>query len=317
MAAARELALRDPAEAVRMVEAEPNLLVRRRLRQAVLQGWAATHPEDALAWAMTFRDADNREAVEAVLRGAARNPERAISLTQQLCTTYPALSEDYGNALIAGLAAEGQFTAAAQFATHGPTENRARWLSNAFSEWAQADPLAALEAGRQLGDGELRNHALDGVFLGWAQADPAALAGRALAFPEPEERKVALSHALSQWLQYDPAAASRWLEGLESRPELDSGMLSLATLPTLVQHRPEVATEWALAITSPEVRAGALRLIAQQWAGKDLPGAQRFLQSPSLRAEDRTAWTEGLQEATHPVAAGGGRAVPVGGDPRP
>ena len=311
-----ELAQHDPAQAMALVAAEQNLWLRRQLRDAALRGWASIAPDDALAWTMTLRENDNRPAIAAVLLGAAAHPDSAIRLTQQLCAQSPALATDYGRALVDALGAQGAFADAVRFANSGTAANREAWLNAAFIQWGQNQPQQALAACSGIDNAALRQTAIDGLFLGWSQADPAGLASYALQLTDERERATGLSQALTQWIDHDPAAASHWLDRFEPRPEFDSGMLMLATLPTLIAKRPEVAVDWARSIADPAIQAGALRTIAQQWAERDIAGAQRFAaNSGPLSAQEHTAWEEGINLAQHP-GADIGRVVPATGDPR-
>ena len=214
-------------------------------------------------------------------------PAAHFSGTAQTCGCDPGLEQAVDATVLAtnareqhqhrfGLGAQGAFADAVRFANSGTAANREAWLNAAFIQWGQNQPQQALAACSGIDNAALRQTAIDGLFLGWSQADPAGLASYALQLTDERERATGLSQALTQWIDHDPAAASHWLDRFEPRPEFDSGMLMLATLPTLIAKRPEVAVDWARSIADPAIQAGALRTIAQQWAERDIAGAQRF-----------------------------------------
>lgn len=283
--------------------AEPTLRLREFFRNAVLRGWAAVDPDAALAFAMHLSGTDNRPAITAVLVGAAQTPENAIRLAGQLTLDGSPLAKEYGVMAIAALGEAGAFAAAARFAADGPLASRDEWLNEAFARWSQHDPEAALRAFEGLTDAAKRGDALQGLVNGWAEANPVGLAEYALRLPAGAERALALARALPSWVDRDPVAASAWLNNRGPDPGLDVGLSTVAMMPNLIAHRPEVAVEWAQAITDPSIRAGALQSIADQWA-REKPGAlQQWLErNPNLPAPDRQAL---LQGATNTATGGG------------
>ena len=291
-AALEQIAQNAPQRAMALAEAETNLRSRERLRQAALRGWAVSDPDAALAAAMKLPGVDNRAAIGAVLEGAADNPDVVIRLGRKISDGSDAVALDYGNLTIAALAENGHFEQALRFAMQGAPANRAQWLNEAFSGWARAQPAQAVAALDRVTDSALRHDALQGLIAGWAQSDPATLADYALRIPAGEDRALALGQTLTNWVLRDPAAASQWLSQRDPDPNLDGGLSSVATLPTLISQRPEVAVEWAQAISDLMQRQNTLRLIGEEWRRRSPAGLQQFLQAnAALSAPDRNALT--------------------------
>jgi hypothetical protein len=295
-AALEELAARDPNRAMSLALDEGNFRLRQNLRHAVLRGWAATAPDDAAAWAMALLGGDRQVAMEAVFAGAARRPEEAAKLGARLCAQEPALAGEYGQFLINGLTEAGAYATAARFAMADTSEHHGAWLNAAFFHWATYQPDQALAAFGKISDPATRIPAFQGMILGWAMANPAAVAAYAVNLAPGENRSQALSQALPQWANRDPVAASEWMfNHFDPSPDLDAGVAAVATMPTFVNQRPEIAVGWAESIADPVLRANTLRLVAQQWAQQDVEAFRRFLASnPDILAVDRLALMDGL-----------------------
>jgi hypothetical protein len=291
-----ELAAHEPERALALALRENNFRLRQNLRSAVLRGWASTASEDAAAWSLALPEGDRLLAIEAVFGGAAQQPEEAAKLGARLCAQDPASAGDYGQFLITGLTEAGAYETAAQFAASDKSTHHSAWLNTAFFHWSTHQPDQALAAFGKISDPELRGPAFQGMIMGWAMANPAAVAAYAVHLEPGENRSQALSQALPQWASRDPIAASEWMiNHFDPSPDLDAGVAAVATMPNLVNTRPEVAVGWAESIAEPVMRANTLRMIGQQWAQRDAEAIRRFIAStPDLLATDRTALLDGL-----------------------
>ena len=298
--ALQDLARHDPARAMALALSEANVMLRERLRNAVLKGWAATSPEKAADWSLALPPADRRPALVAVFSGAVEHPAEAAQLGKKLCAQIPAEAEDYGQLLISALTESGAYETAARFAQENESEHGPAWLNAAYYQWAMRQPEPALKAFGMIADPATRSHAFLGLTAGWAEANPAAVASYALNLPAGSDRAEALGQMLSQWATRDPLTASEWmLKNLNPSVDLDGGVAAVASLPSLVSQRPEIAIGWAESIADPALRASTLTTVAQLWSQRDPDGARRYLQSASsLSVEEKAALGRGL--ATSP-----------------
>jgi hypothetical protein len=296
MDALNGLARSDPARAMTLALGENNPMLRERLRDAVLQGWAAVSPEKAGGWAMALPPADRRQALMAVFSGAAEKPGEAVRFGENLCQQLPAEAADYGQLLIAALTEAGAYETAAQFARGGSSDHVSAWLNAAYYQWAMRQPEPALKAFGAITDPAIRSAAFLGLTAGWAEANPAAVASYALHLPAGSDRAEALGQMLSQWATRDPLTASEWmLQNLNPSTDLDGGVSAVASLPSLVSQRPEIAIGWAENIADPHLRVTTLTTVAQLWTQRDPEGARSFIQSASsLSPEERAALAQGL-----------------------
>ena len=296
----------QPQRAMAIALQENNVRWRAELRRAALKGWATVSPRDALAFALQLPDMDNRPNIEAVLRGAAVHPDEAVAIGRQLIAGNAELAADYGETLIESLAANAAFDVAVRFAHEDTSVNRAGWINQAYRAWALHEPADALAAAGKLPETDARTEALHGAMVGWSDSTPQAMAEYAMQLPAGEERDFALSQALPKWVAQDPGAASHWLERYGNDPSFDSGILAIATLPALVQRRPDVSVEWASSITDPHARDAALQSIAERWARADAAAFARYLDANAgLRGDDRNSLTRGAQNVSGPSGGRG------------
>lgn len=292
-----ELARTDPKTALARAAAEGNWQLRDALRDASLKGWGSVAPDAASNWALALRPEDRREAVAAVLSGAAKNPENAVRVALNLCKADPGPAGDYGHAAIAALVQAGAFEAAAKFGQDVGPEKYPFLLRSAFYQWSQHQPEQALAAANGLADPALRGQVYAEVVSGWARADAKSLAEYALTLPPGESRKQAFSEALPHWVEKDPVTATEWINHFDAGPDFDDGAVAVANLQTLITRQPAKAMEWAGTISDPTKRKETMQAVFGQWAQKDPDGARRFVEA-TQNPHDRTLLARELEESS-------------------
>ena len=297
--ALQELARNDPDRAMKLALSEDSPRLQERFRQAVLKGWGSTDASKAANWALTLPMADRRQALVAVFSGAVEKPDEAALLGENLCRQLPVDAGDYGQLLISALTESGAFATAAHFAQKGDSDNRAAWLNSAYYQWAMRQPEQALKSFGAIIDPATRGTTFLGLAAGWAEANPAAVASYALRLPAGADRAEALGQMLAQWTTRDPLTASEWmLKNLTPSTDLDGGVAAVASLPSLVSQRPEIAIGWAESIANPIKRSQTLTVVAQLWSQRDPEGARRYIDtSSSLSSDERAALLLGLEAA--------------------
>jgi hypothetical protein len=288
--AIEDLALRDPARALSLAEAESNLRLRHEMYRAALRGWARVAPEAAADWALSDQTAIERtDALAAALAGAAKtNSDAALKLTAYLIEKDPQHARDHGVSLIAALAGTGEFERAARFAATGDVNTQEDWLTTAYSMWADYQPGAAMTAVAALIDPEARRNAFNAAVSSWSSNDPKAVAEYAAQLDSSDEKKFAITAALRNWAANDAVEAANWIRQRDPSPELDAGTAGVATDQQNFR-QPAVAIEWAESITDPELRSSTLVTIIRQWAEQDRAAAQNYFRnSTGLRPNDRS-----------------------------
>lgn len=286
-----KLAALDPDRAMALAKAEVNLKLRDSLVQAALHGWARLSPANAANWALALTDPSAREAaLTSVFAGAlAVDPEAAVRVCSLVCQQDPGGAAGYGSRLIDALSEAGNFAAAAQLAGQGDgaTTQRAIWMAEAYSKWAELQPDQAAAAAAAITDPDARNEALHGVVGGWAASDPAGLAQFLSQQPSGGDRGLMLGQALQSWVGQDPAAAANWINDNTATfgPDLDQGVESVATLNTI---KPDLAVNWAESIDDETLRSTALTDILRNWVQTDFSAAQAYFNTTQdLQPADR------------------------------
>jgi hypothetical protein len=289
VSALTQLAAQDPEQAITLALEAPSPRERDLFPRAALQGWASRDATAAAKWMLAnVRAAERRSASEALVEGAIAEPTNATRAIEFLCEADPSLTSEHGNLLVTALARAGHFEFATSFAVKGPSDYRGYWLSTAFIHWAQYDAHAAIGAAQSIADASARDEALHGVIVGWARHDPAALVAYSANLPAGETRTAALRDGLQEWVHLDPAAASAWMDQLDPSRDLDHGAAAVATMPAIVEHRPDIAVSWAESIVDPQLRADTLLDLVRLWATIDPQRARAYAtSSPTLSPETR------------------------------
>ena len=192
---------------------------------------------------------------------------------------------------------------------------RLQALDGFYSEWGRTDPSGALGEAARLTGGD-RNAALTSLVNSWAGEDPASVLDwgirgangfdesrdlavqsgiRGIAYVDPSEaaRQVgtvppalqasANSALVEVWSELDAESAAAWLSSKPKGPAIDGAAGRLAM--SLVREDPEMAMEWALAISAPESRNETAREVARQWKQRNPDAARAYsskISSPSV-----------------------------------
>jgi hypothetical protein len=81
------------------------------------------------------------------------------------------------------------------------------------------------------------------------------------------------------WSEIDAESAAAWLASKPKGPQIDGAAGRLAL--SLAREDPEMAMEWALAITTPESRANTAREVVRQWKQRSPDAARAFASKSS------------------------------------
>jgi len=290
-----DIARTDPQRALALAQAVEDWRLRSLLRNAAVRGWAQTAPDAAADWALTARENERREVVEALLQGAAHNPDEAVRVARRLCESDPALSTDYGQYTVAALADQGAFDAAVRFSTEIGVARQPFLLKSAFFQWARNQPERALDELEKLSDPIARNLARGEAIAGWAWADARAVAEHAMQLPAGADRRQMLAEALPLWVERDPHGAAEWIAQADRPADVDAGVEAMANLQSLITQQPTLALELAASISDPARRRETQRNVFRQWAQNDRAAAQRFAAS-APNPQDRATFAGEIQD---------------------
>lgn len=144
-----------------------------------------------------------------------------------------------------------------------------------IDSWSAQNPARILDwaVGGANGFSEAREPATQYGIRSMARHDPEAAAKRVEKMP-PALRASANSALIEVWSEVDAEAAADWLSKQPRGPQIDGAADRLAR--SLVREDPEMALEWALAISSPDERTRTARDVANQWKDYDPVSAREF-----------------------------------------
>jgi hypothetical protein len=164
--------------------------------------------------------------------------------------------------------------------------DRSAALTSLVNSWAGEDPNSVLEWGIRGANGfdEAKDLAVQSGVRGIARVDPAEAARQIRAVPTALQAS-ANSALVEVWSEVDAETAAAWLSSKPRGPQIDGAAGRLAL--SLVREDPEMAMEWALAITAPESRSRTAREVARQWKLRSPDSAKAFaskFSDPSVSA---------------------------------
>ena len=247
----------------------------------VLNVWAESDPEGAVAWAKELPKGTLRHrALDTVIQHPAmRDPATALEPAQTLGSS----NRNFGGAFWAVFnvwAAQDPQAATAWFntLTEGPARTTAP--SSFVSGLAQNSPEDAARYAALMPPGEAQNSAASIVVSSWAQNDPAAAAQWASTFPEGQAREQALKGLISNWASSDPEASSLWLANLPAGKSRESAINRF--IGSMSHQYPEYAAPFAEAITDERQWNSSLENIARNRLRQDPEAAAKWLGSSGL-----------------------------------
>lgn len=217
----------DSESALRFLVSEKDLPNREELAEQLAKGWAATKPEEALAWAKGLpEDLTARAVVGAMSHLAAKDFDAAIRETgglapaQQDAALYalaPKVNTDPGRVT--------DVLRLVETAAEGP--GRAVAARNAVQQWTAQDPEAASAWVAAQPDGPTRDAAIVGFGRAAVASKSDAEAGLewTAAISNPGERKNGLDQNVKSWSEYDPAAARAWVQSSQRLSDADREVL--------------------------------------------------------------------------------------------
>lgn len=278
-----------PAEPSRAPASDPAATVRAGLEQArglsdprararafgtLLQGWAETDPEAALAYLRRMpRGAEFSLGLRIVLHAlATRDIERALRLAAELA---------------------------------GTREDRAIY-SELFSRMAQADAATAIQRLALVPSGEGRANALRAVADAWARSDPAAALAWARSLPD-EDRPPAMETVLRELTEREPARAIELAQQTLSGPALERTVFE--ALRRLAAADPREAAGLVRLLPPGEMQTLVAVDVAGSLAGQDVGAALAWVDTLPAGPAQSLALNQVIAHWARRDPAGAGRHV--------
>jgi hypothetical protein len=305
-----QLAQGDVARAKRALDLVPAGEGRENAVRALATKWASRSFDEALAWAGSLNNTDERSAaVESALLVLSPNDAlRAITLAQQFLSG-PALERSLTGSL-RRLTRHDPFAAASlvtQLPSGNPQTAAALDVARAL---ATKEPETAINWIRTLPAGELQSLALNNVIDIWSAKDPATAKRYVSEMPAGAALDSASGQLARDLAATDPRAAIAWASDISNASAQDEAVVAIAS--TWARTDPADATRWAATLpTDSPARMQALKGALSYWALQDTAAAGAFVPllseaeqpaaiaavAPALTRSDAAAalaWTQSL-----------------------
>ncbi len=285
----------DPAGALHLLTTLPPEQGRDDHIASVLNGWAQTDPQSALAWVLTEKDTPTRMGrLEGLLRGGFQyqNTQLAWDTVLQHVTDPVRRSELLGSMVMtSGQSAPADTLRRIQKL---PEQERASHLYS-LGEWTyhvrrESTAAAELEA-LVPASGPERDSWTAGCARGFLidgdKPDPAAALALIARLPSGEQRNSLLKEAGEVWAKRDAFTASEYFNTQPPGPDRDA-MLG-EYVRAHFSNDPEAALIWSTAITDSGKRSRRLDELLPQWHQRDASAAEMWVQTSDRLAEGERA----------------------------
>lgn len=228
---------------------------------ALLQRWARSAPEEALAACKDIPEGERRLlAYTAALKGwAKRQPEEAAKwVDANLTSIYRRTAAGVVGRI---WAAEDPAPAAAWASTPTSELERIFILGEVLETWALKYGPDAAKWVERMEPGKMRDLMMSKVIFRWAENFPKTTAEWLVMNPD---QSWLLPRVLAKWAKYDHMAASTWLQQVTHEELADQCKSAIAS--EWAQYNPRAAYEWVSAQLKGDTRQFAMNEVLHTWA---------------------------------------------------
>lgn len=273
------LADSDPREASAWLAAVPAGPIRTALLEGLFSQGGGRAFETALDLAQRLPEGPEKE--RALVHLSYQWEQRDFQAALAYARSRPRSSDAFAVTLVNQWAIR-EPRAAADWAVMLPEgELRQKVLSSLTATWAQLDARAAAEYVLfRLPPGATQEQAAISVVSAWAAQDPRAAAQWLEHFPTGPLRSYAMENLIYPWANSDPAAAIAWLARVPAGPTRDAALN--AGFGRLIDAKPDLAAQWAVAISDEKLRVQKSEQAARAWLASDAPAARHWIVASSL-----------------------------------
>ena len=216
----------DSEAALKFLVTEKDLPNRDEFAEQMAKGWAATKPEEALAWAKGLPEDLSARAVQGAMEHLAeKNFDTAL---KEVAALTPAQQDGALKALADNITDPSRVAGVLQLVDQSPEgPGRAEAARSTLRKWGEADPEAASAWVAAQPDGPTRDAAIQG--FGHAavasKKDPEAGLEWTAAMSDQAARKNWLGMNVKQWAGYDAEAARAWVQSSPRLSDADREVL--------------------------------------------------------------------------------------------
>jgi hypothetical protein len=257
---------------------------------AVMSGWAAANPTEAMALLTNLPEnmANYKSQIaEALVAGLAdTDTALATSLALRLAQEGTGRAER----MIGGIASEvlrmeGAASASAWVSGLPDGSAKGAAMSRIAGSFAREDAQAAAKWVEGFASEGYAARAVAEVGTELGRQDPDSAVNWLESLPAGPGQSEAFRNVLGDWEDTNPQAASAYLAGMQQSPQRDAAVSGFAS--GYAWQNPKVSIEWAQDISDPALRQRTLIRAGQAYYNREPEAARAWLETSDLPAESR------------------------------
>jgi hypothetical protein len=255
---------------------------------AILSGWAAAQPQQALAlWENLPKELEDKreELTRGLVNGLADSnrpmaTELVLRLQEQGDKDTPRLMEMVATET---LRADGPEAASIWSDQLPDGAMKGAAMNRIANEFARANPEAAAKWVARYADQDFAASAVERVTRPWTEKNPEAAVSWLESLPPGRGQNAGLQTAFNDWEDRDPAAATKYLSAMPSSPQRDTSISGFAS--GYAWQNPQMALQWAGSISDPKLRQRSVVQTGQIYFRQDPAAAKEWLSTSGLPPE--------------------------------
>lgn len=255
---------------------------------AILSGWAAAKPQEALAmWENLPRELEGKrdELTRGLVNGLA-DTDRTMATALVLRLQDQGFKDTAG--LMSMVATETLRADGAEAASiwsdqlpDGAMKGAA--MNRIAGEFARTNPEAAAKWVARYADQDFAASAIERVTRPWTEQNPQAAVSWLESLPAGRGQNSGLQTAFNDWEDRDPAAATKYLSSMPNSPQRDTSISGFTS--GYAWQNPQMAIQWAGSISDPKMRQRSLTQAGQIYFRQNPTEATKWLQTSGLPPE--------------------------------
>ena len=255
---------------------------------AILSGWAAAKPQEALAmWENLPKELEGKreELTRGLVNGLA-DTDRTMATALVLRLQDQGFKDTAG--LMSMVATETLRADGAEAASiwsdqlpDGAMKGAA--MNRIAGEFARSNPEAAAKWVARYADQDFAASAIERVTRPWTEQNPQAAVSWLESLPAGRGQNTGLQTAFNDWEDRDPAAATKYLSTMPNSPQRDTSISGFAS--GYAWQNPQMAIQWAGSISDPKMRQNSLTNAGQIYFRQNPAEATKWLQTSGLAPE--------------------------------
>lgn len=283
--------LRDQAKKLGKSDPEQGILLLKKLKgnsrrifaKVFFEAWAEVAPEECFLCVSNWWEGDDlgfvNDAATVAVIWARQDPQKAATAIYEYIQSVHQTSEFHSSYL----------------------------LVSALGQWSLAEPEQAFQWLRQLPEDFTEGSALSTVIQNWAQQDPLAALETSNEHGITRSERNLIYHAgLSEWSLTNPRQSASWLLEHVKPSDLVHLEQAVGTLSQNLFEQTQIdeVTAWIDQISEPEIKESAVVAVASLWGNSERTN-ENVLGTLASRLQESgdSAYGRGLYEASHSLSA--------------